>query len=88
MSKPPSSIIVLAKQLLWHCLIGAALGVLCAGLLLNISGSHSDALIHGSDTMFVRLRFLLTVAFFFGVASTLTGAILLVNEKERSKSSR
>ena len=88
MPKPPSSFLFFTKQLLWHCLIGAALGVLCGGLLLNIGAAHSDAFIHGPDTMLARLRFLLTVALLFGAASTLTGAGFLVSEKERSKPSR
>lgn len=88
MSKPPSPILPLIKQLLWHCLMGVALGVLCGGLLLQIGASQPDALIHGADTVFERLRFLLTIAFFFGIAATLTGATFLANEKESSQSSR
>jgi hypothetical protein len=88
MPNPPSSKIVFTKQLLWHCLIGVALGVLCGGLLLNIGSAHPDAFIHGPDTMMARLHFLLTVAFFFGAGSTLTGTVFLVNEKARSKSSQ
>lgn len=76
------------KQLLWHCLMGVALGVLCGGLLLQLGASHPDALIHGPETIFARLRFLLTVAFFFGASATLTGATFMANEKERSQSSR
>jgi cytochrome bd-type quinol oxidase subunit 2 len=87
MSKRPS-ILPLIKQLTWHCLMGVALGVLCAGLLLQIGAAHPDALIHGSDTILARLRFLLTVAFFFGLAATLTGATFMANEKERSQSQR
>jgi hypothetical protein len=87
MPKPPS-MLVFTKQLLWHCLIGVALGVLCGGLLLNIGSAHFDAFIHGPDTMIARLRFLLTVALFFGAGSTLTGTVFLVNEKARSNSSQ
>jgi cytochrome bd-type quinol oxidase subunit 2 len=87
MSKPPPSVVPLIKQLTWHCLMGVALGVLCAGLLLQIDSSHSDALIHGADTMAARFRFLLTVAFFFGAGATLTGATFLANDNERSRSS-
>ena len=74
------------RQLLWHCLMGIALGVLCGGLLLQIGASHPDALLHGGDTMVARLRLLLTVAFLFGAGATLTGATFLANEKEQSRS--
>lgn len=88
MSKPSPSIRQSIKQLLWHGLMGTALGVLCAGLLLQIGASHHDAFIDGPETMAARLRFLLTVAFLFGIGSTLTGATLIANEKAHSQSSR
>jgi hypothetical protein len=73
-------------QLLWHCVMGITLGIICVGLLLQIAGSHPGNLIQGPNTLFARLRFLLEVAFFFGVGATLTGATFLMNEKSRSKS--
>jgi hypothetical protein len=76
---------VTIRQLLWHSLMGIILGVICAGLLLQISGSHPDNLIDGPDTLLVRLRFVLKLAFFFGVGATLTGATFLMNEKSDPK---
>jgi hypothetical protein len=66
--------------------MGITLGVVCGGLLLQIGASQPDALLHGGDAMATRFCFLLTVAFFFGVGATLTGATFLANEKERSRS--
>jgi hypothetical protein len=73
-------------QLLWHCLMGITLGIICVGLLLQIAGSHPGNLIEGPDTLFARLRFLVEVTFLFGIGATLTGATFLMNEKSRSKS--
>lgn len=87
MQKPSQSNRPPFRQLLWHCLMGIALGVLCGGLLLQIGGAaHPDALLHGGDTMIARLRLLLTVAFLFGVGATITGATFIANEKQRPRS--
>jgi hypothetical protein len=86
MKKQPSSLGSLLRQLLWHCLMGTTLGVICGGLLLQIGASQPDALIHGADTIASRLRLLLTVAFIFAVGATLTGASFLAHENERSRS--
>jgi hypothetical protein len=84
MPKPPSSVLPLIKQLVWNCLMGVTLGVLCGGLLLQIGASHPDALLHGADTIAARLRFLVMIAFLFGAGATLTGAALLANEQKQS----
>jgi NhaP-type Na+/H+ or K+/H+ antiporter len=86
MKKQSSSLGSLFRELLWHCLMGITLGVICGGLLLQIGASQPDALMHGADTMAARLCLLLTVALLFGVGATLTGATFLANEKERSQS--
>jgi hypothetical protein len=86
MKKQPSSLGSLLRQLLWHCLMGTTLGVICGGLLLQIGASQPDALIHGADTIASRLRLLLTVAFIFAVGATLTGASFLAHENEQSRS--
>jgi hypothetical protein len=67
------------RQLLWHCLMGMTLGVICAGLLLQIGGTNE--LIGSANTLAARLQFLLGVAFFFGVGATLTGVVFLINER-------
>lgn len=65
--------------------MGITLGVLCGGLLLQIGAPFSHALLHGGNIIVERLRFLLTMALFFGVGAVLTGATFLANEKERSQ---
>lgn len=79
--KPKSSHRPAIAQLLWHCLMGITLGVICAGLLLQIGASHPSVLLGGPDTLFARLRFLLTLAFLFGAGATLTGATFLAADK-------
>ncbi len=69
------------RQLLWHCLMGTALGVLCAGLLLQVPSAAGDSLIGGPGTSFKTLRFLLSFAFLFGLGATLTGAMFLNHDK-------
>ncbi|MGH6671326.1 MAG: hypothetical protein ACRECE_00665 [Xanthobacteraceae bacterium] len=61
--------------------MGITLGIICAGLLLQIGASHPSGLLGEPDTFVARLRFLLTVAFLFGVGATLTGATFLASEK-------
>lgn len=61
--------------------MGVALGIVCAGLLLQIDTSHLQNLLGGPDTLLARLRFLLTVAFLFGAGATLTGATFLAGEQ-------
>ena len=85
MQMPPPQAYAFVRQLLWHCLMGIALGVFCGGLLLQIGASHPEALMR-ADTIAARLWFLLTIAFFFGVGATLTGATFLANDNERSQS--
>jgi NhaP-type Na+/H+ or K+/H+ antiporter len=69
------------QQLLWHCLMGVALGVLCAGLLLQVPSSAGDSLIAGPENSYKTLRFLLSFAFLFGLGATLTGAMFLSHDK-------
>lgn len=69
------------QQLLWHGLMGTALGVLCAGLLLHVPSAAGDSLIGGPETSFETLRFLLSFAFLFGLGATLTGAMFLNHDK-------
>ena len=69
------------RQLIWHCLMGTALGVLCAGLLLQVPSSAADSLIAEPATSFKTLRFLLSFAFLFGLGATLTGAMFLNHDK-------
>ena len=69
------------QQLLWHCLMGVTLGVLCAGLLLHVPRSASDGLIAAPASSLKTLRFLLSFAFAFGVGATVTGAMFLNHDK-------
>lgn len=69
------------QQLLWHCLMGIALGVLCAGLMLHVPTSGGNSLIAGPETSYKTLRFLLSFAFLFGLGATLTGAMFLSHDK-------
>lgn len=68
-------------QLLWHCLMGITLGVLCAGLLLHVPSAEASSLIPGPVSSFKTLRFLLSFAFVFGLGATLTGAMFLNHDK-------
>lgn len=68
-------------KLLWHCMMGITLGVLCAGVLLYSGTLQAKGLIDGPVTHATTLRILLTVAFVFGVGATLTGAMFLANDK-------
>lgn len=86
MQKPPYFSPPLFRQLIWHCLMGITLGILCGGLLLQIGSSHPGALLHNGNNFVERLRFLLILAFFFGIAATLTGAAFLATDEERSES--
>lgn len=69
------------QQLLWHCLMGITLGVLCAGLLLQVPSAAGNSLIAGPETSLKTLRFLLSFAFLFGLGATLTGAMFLSHDK-------
>ncbi len=70
------------QQLLWHCLMGITLGVLCAGLLLHVPTAAADTgLIPGPVDSLKTLRFLLSFAFVFGLGATLTGAMFLNHDK-------
>jgi hypothetical protein len=69
------------QQLLWHCLMGTALGVLCAGLLLHVPSADATSLIPAPVSSFKTLRFLLSFAFIFGLGATLTGAMFLNHDK-------
>jgi uncharacterized membrane protein YeiB len=68
-------------QLLWHGLMGTALGVLCAGLLLQVPSSAADSLLGAPATSFATLRFLLCFALLFGLGATLTGAMFLSHDQ-------
>lgn len=69
------------QQLLWHCLMGITLGVLCAGLLLHVPSATAGGLIPAPASSFKTLRFLLSFAFVFGLGATLTGAVFLNHDK-------
>lgn len=69
------------QQLLWHCLMGTALGVLCAGLLLHVPSANAESLIPEPVSSLKTLRFLLSFAFIFGIGATLTGAVFLNHDK-------
>ena len=69
------------QQLLWHCLMGITLGVLCAGLLLHVPSAEAGSLIPAPVNSFKTLRFLLSFAFVFGLGATLTGAMFLNHDK-------
>ena len=69
------------QQLVWHCLMGITLGVLCAGLLLHVPSAVAGSLIPAPVSSFKTLRFLLTFAFVFGLGATLTGAMFLNHDK-------
>jgi hypothetical protein len=74
-SRPP------LQQLLWHCLMGTALGVLCAGLLLHVPSAAAGSLIAAPASSLKTLRFLLSFALIFGLGATLTGALFLSHDK-------
>jgi hypothetical protein len=80
MRKPLAQYVFL-RRLLWHGMMGATLGVVCAGALL-FSGSSALALLDGASDPSVRLDVLLTVGLAFGMAATLTGAMFLVGEEK------
>ena len=69
------------SQLLWHCLMGITLGVLCAGLLLHVPSAEASSLIPAPVSSLKTLRFLLSFAFIFGLGATLTGAMFLNHDK-------
>lgn len=69
------------QQLLWHCLMGIALGVLCAGLLLHVPSANAASLLPAPGSSLKTLRFLLSFAFIFGIGATLTGAVFLNHDK-------
>ena len=68
-------------QLLWHGLMGTALGVLCAGLLPHVPSAAAGSLIPAPASSLKTLRFLLSFALIFGVGATLTGALFLSHDK-------
>jgi hypothetical protein len=67
-------------QLACHWLMGMALGVLCAGLLLITKAPEVVSLVGASASAHARLIFLVSVGISFGFSATLTGAIFLLNE--------
>ena len=67
------------QKLLWHCLMGTALGVLCAGLLLDVPGSVAETLSAAPASKI--LRFLLSTGLLFGLGATLTGAMFLYHDR-------
>ena len=69
------------QQLLWHCLMGVTLGVLCAGLLLHVPSAAARSLIPTPSGSLKTLRFLLSFAFIFGLGATVTGAVFLNQDK-------
>lgn len=69
------------QQLLWHCLMGVTLGVLCAGLLLHVPSADAHSLVPDPAGSLKTLRFLLSFAFIFGLGATLTGAMFLNHDK-------
>jgi hypothetical protein len=69
-------------KLAWHCMMGITLGLLFAGLLLHSGELQAKGLVDGPLSRIVALRFMLTAAFVFGIAATLTDGMFLVNDKQ------
>ena len=67
-------------NLLWHGMIGTTLRVVFAGLLLHSGALQADDFVDAPVGLLARLGILLTVACVFGIGTTLTGALFLVDE--------
>lgn len=80
MSQKPGSRITL-RQLLWHGMMGTALGILCAGMLLVSRLPELQPFLDDLSSALARLLFLLAIGLSFGLCATLTGAMFLVNEQ-------
>ncbi len=66
------------RQLLGHSMMGMALGILCAGLLLAGHVTDIAQLVNTQQQPWLaRLVFLVSVGFSFGLGATLTGALFL-----------
>lgn len=79
--KPPSSKPRFTfRQLLWHCMMGMTLGILCAGLLLYTRIPELLPL-DQPGAMVSRFGYLLAVGIPFGICATLTGALFTVSDQ-------
>jgi hypothetical protein len=78
--RKPSTKKLSVRHLLWHLMMGTALGVLCAGLLLFSSLPELAPLV-GPAGSFDRFEFLLGGGLFFGIGAMLTGVMFLVSEE-------
>ena len=70
------------RQLLWHWMMGTALGILCAGVLLTSHAPELQPLFAGPADAFLRLMFLVLIGASFGMCATVTGALFLASEKK------
>ncbi len=77
MPKPTAKTGALALELLSHSMMGMALGVFVAGLLLFTQQVDLDSFIKVPVPWIARLIFLLSIGITFGISTTLTGAVLL-----------
>jgi hypothetical protein len=68
------------RKLLWHGMMRITLGVIFAGLLLHSGALQADDFVDAPVGLLARLGILLTVACVFGIGTTLTGALFLVDE--------
>ncbi|HEY1364492.1 MAG TPA: hypothetical protein VGF60_19775 [Xanthobacteraceae bacterium] len=66
------------RDLLLQWLMGMALGVLCAGMLLQTRRIDVTALIQVRQAWLATLIFLTSIGASFGLGATLTGAALMV----------
>jgi hypothetical protein len=69
------------RQLLWHAMMGTALGILCGGLRLATSAPYAQLLIDAPASSFSRLEYLVELGLAFGILATLTGAFFLKIEQ-------
>jgi hypothetical protein len=69
------------QRLLWHAMMGIALGVICGGLLLISDGPEVQSIPGSLGSLTSRLVFLIFFGFWFGLGATMTGALFLANEE-------
>ena len=79
MHKPPEQYLFL-RRLVWHGMMGMALGIVFAGVLL-FSHVSTLALLDNAGDLSSRLIFLVAVGLFFGIGALLTGAVFLVSDE-------
>jgi|HubBroStandDraft_5_1064220.scaffolds.fasta_scaffold700407_2 hypothetical protein len=79
----PRAHTVTPRDVIHHWMIGSALGVICAGVLLvtgSLQANHVEVPEPGLET----IRFLLSIGFVFGFGSALTGVMFLATEIKRN----